>query len=205
MDSLKGLLAVIAETQVNSQTYVYYDSETGKIEKIGGKSDPGKFSYITVDHKIVDPILKGEKSLEDFVVDYDMTKQKLSVKEIKTPETEDERSLITFKQIPKKQKTRKIDVLIQQDIKNKTWMIELSDNIKENLRKESVYIRSNLFFSITKKDDPNILYRTINVPIGELVKDKIFVSFETNEELDSAGLSVYTSKYFEIYKHEVLE
>lgn len=205
MDSIKELLSIVADTKVDKKTYVYYNSETGKIEKLGGKSDPGNLSYITVEHKTVESILNGEKSLEDFVVDYDMAKQKLSVREIKTPETEDETSLITFKQIPKTQKTRKIDVLIQQDITKKNWTIDISDKIKENLRKESVYIRSSLFFSITKKDDPNILYRTINVPIGELVKGTIHIPFSTDEELDSTNLSVYTSKYFEIYKHEVLE
>lgn len=205
MNSLKELLSVIADTKVNSDTYVYYDSENGKIEKIGGQSDPGTLSYITVEHKSVEPILKGEKSLEDFVVDYDMSKQKLTIKEIKTPETEDERSLITFKQIPKTQKTKKVDVLLQQDIQNKKWNIDLSDKIKENLRKESVYIRSSLFFSITKKDDPNILYRTISIPIGELVKGAVSVPFESDEEIDKKKISVYTSKYFEIYKHEVLE
>jgi hypothetical protein len=209
MDSIKNLLELVANTKVDEKTYVYFDQENGKIQKIGGKIDSSGLSFISIDPKKVEPIMKGEKGLDDYVVEFDISLKKLNLKEIHRPETEDERSILTFKEIPLNQKTRKVDVLVQQDKKNKCWNIKLSDKIKESLKQESVYIRSSLFFSITKKNDPNILYRTISCPIGELLKDEnkngVSFPFEYKTEIDNNQLSVYTSKYFDIYKHEVLE
>ena len=206
MNSFEELLRIVSDTKVDSKTYVYFDQETGKIEKIGGKSDPKGLSFITVDSKIVKPILSAEKSLDDYIVEYDITKKQLSVKELKRPETEDERSLLTFKEILKTQKTKKIDVLLQQDFKNKCWAISLSEKIKEQFHDESAYIRSNMFFSVTKKGNPNILYRTISFPISDLIKqDKLSVPFECDFEFDKLEVSVYTSSYFDVYKYEVLD
>lgn len=208
MKEFENLRKLIADTKVDSNTYVYYDQESGKIKKIGGKSKNTDLSYIITDSKIVEPIMKGLKGLDDYVVEYDISKKKLNLKEIKKPETEDARSLLTFKAVPKQQKTRKIDVLIQQDLKNKCWKIKLSKAIVESLINESIYIRSNLFFSITKKNDPNVLYRTISCPIGELVKEEnlegksFLFKYDTEYQKD---ISVYTSNYFDVYKYEVLE
>lgn len=204
MYDLKKIIDLIASTKVDPKTYVYFDQETGKIERIGGKTENTELSYITVNPKIVEPIMKGERGLSDFVVEYDINHKKLAVKELKIPETEDERSLLTFKEIDHQQKTKKVDVLLQQDFKNKVWRIQLSGKIKESLKNESVYIRSSLFFSITKKNDPNILYRTISSPIGELIKDSVTFPFKYDFEFDKKEVSVYTSKYFDVYKYEVL-
>ena len=206
MDNFADLRELIASTKVDNKTYVYFDQETGKIERVGAKTDSDDLSYITVDPKTVEPLMKGEKGLNSYIVEYDIVSKKLNLKELKKPVAEDERSLLTFKEIPVIQKTKKIDVLVQQDFKNCVWKIFLSDKISESLKQEAVYIRSSLFFSITQKNNPNILYRTINCSIAELVENEfVEFPFESQFEIDKVNLSVYTSTYFDVYKYEVLD
>lgn len=207
MKDLKLLKDLVAETKIDKNTYVYYDQETGKIKRVGGKTESNNLSYIVTDPKVVEPIMKGLKGLDDYIVEYDIAKKSLNIKEIKRPDTEDEKSLLTFKEIPKKLKTRKVDVLVQQDLHRKVWIVKLSKEISESLRKEAVYIKSNLFFSITKKNDPNILYRTISCPISDLVnqENNLGVEFSFKYTVEhTTDLSLYTSKYFDAYKYEVI-
>jgi hypothetical protein len=206
MDSVKSLYDLFKETKIDTKTYVYFDQETGRIEKVGAWTQDDSYSYITVDPSKVAPIMQGEKGLDDFTVEYDIVTKKLNLKEIKRAQEEDERSIVTFKEISKHQKTKKVDVLLQQDFANSTWIVTLSDKIIENLKKESVRITTNLFFSITRKNDPNILYRTISCSIGNLIEHgSIYFPFNYQFEFDKTEISVYTSTYFDVYKYEVLD
>lgn len=208
MQEFKTLQDLVADTKVNKDTYVYYDQETGKIKRVGGKTESNGLSYITTDPKLVEPIMKGLKGLDDYVVEYDISKKTLNLKEVKRPEAEDEKSLLTFKEVPTLLKTKKVDVLIQQNLKKQVWIIRLSKSIVDSLKSESVYIRSNLFFSVTEKGNPNVLYRTISCPISELVNEENYTGKEFSFKYDienSTNLSVFTSKYFDAYKYEVIK
>jgi hypothetical protein len=60
-------------------------------------------------------------------------------------------------------------------------------------------------FSITKYNDPHILERVVVLRLTELVeKTSVKIPFETDIELDSSALSVYTVKRLESYQHEVI-
>lgn len=205
MSSIRSLYDLFKETTIDTQTYVYFDQETGKIEKVGSFIKDEPLSYITVDQSKVSPIMKGEKGIDEFIVEYDIVNKKLNLKEVKRAHDNDERSILSFKEISKHQKTKKVDVLIQQDFIEENWKVTLSSKIIENLKKESVRITANLFFSITKKNDPNILYRTISCSIGDLVdKGTLTFPFESQIEVDKTQISVYTSTYFDVYKYEIL-
>ena len=60
-----------------------------------------------------------------------------------------------------------------------------------------------LYFSITAKHDPNILYRSLKVSMSELNKIHV-IPFEFENEKNK-DVSLYTAKYFDSYAHEVIE
>ena len=59
-----------------------------------------------------------------------------------------------------------------------------------------------MYFSITAKHDPNILYRSLKIPLSMLA-DKLVIPFKYDAE-HKEDLSIYTAKYFDSYGHEIL-
>ncbi len=56
-----------------------------------------------------------------------------------------------------------------------------------------------------KKDDPNILYKTLQFTFDKLINGKyIVLPFSEKFEFDNEPISVYTIKKFDSYKYEVI-
>ena len=58
-----------------------------------------------------------------------------------------------------------------------------------------------LYFSINSKHDPNILYRSLQIPLSKL-RQKVILPMVHDDELED--LSIFTTKYFTAYGHEVV-
>ena len=58
------------EFKVNNRSFVHFNNENGIIIKISNESDveDSETSCITVDHKVVEPIMAGEHSMDDYRV-----------------------------------------------------------------------------------------------------------------------------------------
>jgi hypothetical protein len=98
------------------------------------------------------------------------------------------------------------DVIIQQNFIDKCWTIILNPYTKAFLNTSGYSINDKLYFSVTEKYDPNILYRTLEINAEELLwaKPKT-IPFIYDSELDGVNVSIYTAKYFEHYAHEVVQ
>ena len=98
------------------------------------------------------------------------------------------------------------DVIIQQNFIDKCWTIVLNPYTKAFLNTSGYSINDKLYFSVTEKYDPNILYRTLEINAEELLwaKPKT-IPFIYDSELDGVNVSIYTAKYFEHYAHEVVQ
>jgi len=98
------------------------------------------------------------------------------------------------------------DVIIQQNFVDKCWTIILNPYTKAFLNTSGYSINDKLYFSVTEKYDPNILYRTLEINAEELLwaKPKT-IPFIYDSELDGVNVSIYTAKYFEHYAHEVVQ
>ena len=65
--------------------------------------------------------------------------------------------------------------------------------------------KETLYFSITSKYDPNILYRSLEFLIGELITEDVpTIPFKFASESIPTDVSIYTAKYFDSYAHEVI-
>lgn len=101
---------------------------------------------------------------------------------------------------------REFDISIKQDHILKNWSINIHKKTKKSLI-ESKYIANDiLYFSITAKNDPNILYRVIKCNLKDLLQEKIdLIPFEYDWEFNKEEVSVYTPKYFKNYIQEVIQ
>jgi hypothetical protein len=60
---------------------------------------------------------------------------------------------------------------------------------------------TNQYYSITKKYDPNVLYRLLKF---KKQNNEYIVPFEYDFELDDLSLSIYTTQKFSTYAYEVI-
>jgi hypothetical protein len=182
--------------QEKSYSYVYFDIETSKIEKISNKNDEVEnLKYIKVLTENIDDIFTGKKRIEDYRVFYNLQKDSYELTflddEIIIPQISDK-----IYQIIKVSKSQiySFDVTIRQNVPDKMWDIFLNEKIK--------HITKKLFFSITAKNDPNILYRTILIDT-DIEGICTSVPFMFEQENDTTNISVYTNKILKNYAYEI--
>lgn len=101
---------------------------------------------------------------------------------------------------------RDFDVNVVQNNLLSCWEIYLGRKTKKALDAISYIGQDILYFSVTSKHDPNILYRSMEFSIGKLLNNKSQrYPFQYSWEFDREDVSVYTSKFFDTYSHEILE
>lgn len=99
------------------------------------------------------------------------------------------------------------DLMIIQDIKNRKWVVRLSNKVYKSLKElsksENNYIMS---FSITEKNDPNVLYRSLELSVRDLIHSKMVdIPFQYQWEQDNKQVSMFVERYFDSYFYGVLE
>ena len=93
------------------------------------------------------------------------------------------------------------DIKITQDMQEGEWIISLHTKIEHLLKKTGFNQTRILLFTITKKNDPNVLYRRIELNLLDLVYNgAIKIPYEHNWEREMSTVSIYTNKYFDDYK-----
>jgi hypothetical protein len=98
------------------------------------------------------------------------------------------------------------DLVIRQNNKLKRWEFMLNPYTKKFLKLSGYSTDDVVYFSVTEKYDPNILYKSITINVQELINNKeCYVPFDNNWNPTDCETSVYTTKYFENYGHEVID
>ena len=94
------------------------------------------------------------------------------------------------------------DIIVTQDKKQKLWTLELNPATLTYMQLTRSDLNDVLYFSITAKHDPNILYKSLKLPMSSFEKNLV-IPFDYDSEMDD--VSLYTAKYFDSYAHEVIE
>ena len=114
-------------------------------------------------------------------------------------------TLLCGKQLYQIKVDKEYDIIVQQNTVNKTWSIMLNPYTKKFLQTSGAMQDDVLFFSITSKYDPNILYTSLEFKISDLLSESTSVIPIVSEyEQDPDNVSIYTAKYFDSYAHEVI-
>lgn len=182
--------------------YVYFDKSSGSIKKISGKLENITEETMTVSvlYDQVKDIYEGKKSFNDYIVDYDLkNKQHVLILKNTDFKTYDINEYL-FK-IPCEE-VKSPEVTVIQNIKKKQWEVKLSKKVSNKIKEDGYLSYSKILFSVTKQDDPNIIYRSFKISIQDIVnKSSIKVPFVSDQETDL--LSIFTTKHFSSYQHKV--
>ena len=90
------------------------------------------------------------------------------------------------------------DITIIKDNVQKKWKLKLSEELKND---NNAIVQAQKGFSVTKKYDPNILYKVLNFK----KEDDFMINFNSNFEFDNTDVSLYTIKRFSKYNYEVID
>ena len=100
------------------------------------------------------------------------------------------------------QRDKEYDIIVTQDRADKLWYINLNPSTLTYFSMTNFDHDDELYFSITSKNDPNILYRSLKLPIS-ILAEQLVMPFESDSE--NKDVSIYTAKYFDSYAHEVIK
>jgi|SRR6056300_59045 len=188
---------------VENLQYVYFDIEIGSILKITNeKLDDNNQSHITVSTEDVLTLINGEEPFESCSVVYN-TKLKLYELQRNTIEQPVYNVNELIHEIT--EVIEDADIQVVQDLKNTCWKFLISKELRSNLVENKVSLKVNLGFSITQKNNPNVLYRTLVFPFSQLVNDYyVVLDFKNDFEFNGDPISLYTIKRFDTYSYEVI-
>jgi hypothetical protein len=97
------------------------------------------------------------------------------------------------------------DVIVQQNTQDKTWKMIINPYTKKFLISSGYKSTEKLYFSITSKYDPNILYRSLEFTVDNLLhENESLIPFIYDIESNEEDVSIYTVKYFDSYAHEAI-
>lgn len=174
---------------------VYFNPDTGEITMITGELQGDDPNFIRVNPAEIDDLAKNKTSPSDYrvVMDYKTNEyilQNILDGDVRSFNWNDE-----VYQIPD---IETASVSLIQDKKEKTWTIDLSDQVRISLSKQTVHAKSNLAFYATKKDDVNVLYGILKFRMIDITTTGSFTIKD-----DSAGYecSVFCRRVFDSYRH----
>lgn len=187
---------------MNRDRFVYFD-DAGEIIKITNYLEDDEASFIKIDYSKVEKILEGAVSSFDFVVVYDVMSRDYVIKSKVTNNEVIHNVSDRIYEI--KKDVTDADFTIIQDRITKCWKFKINKEILDNFVINNVLITTPLMFSVTKKSNPNILYRMITIKFSDILDTIDFsIPFMYNEE-NTDTLSIYTIRQMQSYNYEVLD
>ena len=100
---------------------------------------------------------------------------------------------------------KEYDIIVQQNIPNSCWNIVLNPYTKKFLVSSGYAPTDILHLSVTAKYDPNILYKSLEFKVADLLTNALVaIPFTSDYESNEDSVSIYTAKYFDSYAHEVI-
>ena len=183
--------------------YFHYDPSNGNIKSISPSLETNEYPYIEVSQNEVDATI--EYITEYQIIEKD-SKPTLVKKEIHNISNVDDNIHQITKRLadPDKkisQVNYQFDMLIEQDNSKKEFRIRVSGSIKDQYR-ESLYSKQRFLCYVTAENDPNILYKTLDIPLAKLLQYHYYtISYD---DYDGTPCNIFSMRYFYNYLHLVV-
>lgn len=201
MSNLQSLFEKIKlDAESSTSYYVYYTSKTGKIHKVSPRLENTEYKILEIQEEQAQPFLKGEKQTSNFRVSFDFVSKCPALTEINNKNNLGTYENILYN-IPKN--NQNADLIITQDFAKKQWVIQLDKDTLKFINQHKINLFDTMMFSITKKDDPNILYKNLYVEQQDILNKSVSIPFDSNFEFDADDVSIYTNRHFNTYDYRI--
>lgn len=178
--------------------HAIFEKDTGKV--LGISSTTLTENSIPVDISQVIGIIEGTDSKKNYRVEYNAKTKQLELTD-KHKQRFDGATVNDFIYEVPEVDIDDADITVEQDIPNTCWRFTVGKTLKKNLRSKGIRINSLLHFAITKKHDPNILYKTLRVDLSRILdQNSVIIPFDHDFEKQKAVISIFTARKFDSYK-----
>jgi len=185
--------------------YFHYDPVTGLIVNLRNYLEVDEYPYL----KFPFTDFESNISSNDYQI-LDINGNKQLVKRNKSIETISKIDNKIY-QIPKKkadlnikisQANYQFDILVEQDNIKKEFRISLSGRLKDQYHQD-LNSKKSIILYITAENDPNILYKTFDIPLNKLLQYHSYTI--PYNEFEDISCNIFSIKYFNNYLHLVIE
>ena len=201
-DTLPAFFKTLSiDSTSDSAKFVYYHKATGEIQKISNTSfiEEGCECLEVTSDEVVD-ILLGKKDLSNYKIMFNLKTRALELQENSPLKIVN----ITDKLHNVPMNSRDPDLIIK--CGTEKWTVCLSPQHQDYFRSMTSVVDNLRFsFSITKKNDPNILIDMFNIELYNLLSNpEVDISEQINIPKNMDNISIYTFKYFNNYSYEII-
>jgi|SRR6056300_124053 len=176
-------------------TYVEFDPKTGNVLTL--TSYPQSKNYIEVDFKDVEGLASGREKFKHYNVLFNTTSLLYELKNI-YDETHYEYNVNNS--LYKLQNNRDADIILVKNYSKGQWQIKFGELFTKTLKSNNVTLNTIKNFSIVKKNDPYVLYRSLQF---NLASDNLVLHFDDSDAI--IDFDVYTNKMFNSYGVEIVD
>ena len=184
--------------------YFNFRDSGGEIWKITNELDEST-PYIEVEAGLYKEFSTEQKRMQDYIIvptGKEDLKYDLQLKH---------QDLLTFDvdtSVHQIQKVKLVNTnnafIIEQDIKNGTWIVSMSNQLRSLLTRTAYYKDKTQLIYVTDQDDPNILLDTIEVKLYNILFSESFtMPDQLTKVAQNLNVSLYCGKTFENYYHLV--
>lgn len=182
--------------------YINFKEVTGDIWKVTNELDIST-PYIEIDRQTMKDFAEERKKMDDYIV------IPSSDKNLKYEIKFKHRDLSDFdvdKSIHHLPKVESFDTnnafVIRQNLKQGTWTIHLTEELRELLTSTLYYKDKNQVIYITQKDNPSVLLDTLDIKMYNVLYGEEFVMQNQNITVaQNPNVSLYCGKVFDNYFH----
>jgi len=194
--------------QTDDFRFVFYEPDTGEIKGISNVANEQTLPSVTVTFSQVKSLLEGSDVINNYKVIFspdakDYTFIRLDEQEEILQSIHDvifQFSPLIDTSIPLEYDPTN-DITIIQDYAETCWKIYINGNLAQSLRNKKLYFDQTYEIYVTEFNDPNVLYKTLQVPMNELINNYYCILPFDQIDKDEVRVSLYARKIFEKYQY----
>lgn len=179
----------------NVSTFVEFEPKTGNLLTI--TSYPSSENYIEVDFSRVEGLANGGEKFNHYKVVFNTTSLMYELVNV-YDQTHFEYNVNNS--LYKLHKNANADIILCKNYIKKQWEVKFGKLFEKTLKTNNVTLNTIKDFSVVKKNDPFVLYRSLKF---NLASDSLVLQFDETDAI--MDFDVYTNKMFNSYGVEVVK
>lgn len=192
---------VVPKRTITNNYKVYFDKQSGDILSVSNSRRTKEGEYFDATFEEVKHLLDDSERIVDWKAVYNTRKFGYDIVNKVNPSV----ALEINDFIYEIKQSNNAQITVVQNCKQSLWTVQIAKKLKDVLKEKGARLEEILFFSVTSKSNPNVLLRTFQCSLADLVaQESISFEFKSKKELDKNSISVYTNRKFEFYSREVI-
>jgi hypothetical protein len=194
--------------QVDELRYVFYEPDTGAIKGVSNSANDQSLPFVSVTFEQVKKLLEGNDVVHNYKVVFSPdAKDYVFIRLDEQGEILESIHDVIFQFSFVVDSSNPLiydasnDITVIQDYANTCWRIYINGTLARSLRERKLYFDQVYEFYVTDFNDPNVLYKTLKVPMSELINNYFCILPFDKIDNDEVKISVYARKIFEKYQY----